>query len=412
MSEATDTVAIGTLPALGATPSHYHAWGIRKEREGEPLKSFQKEVLPVPEPKAGEILVQVMAAGINYNGVWAGLGKPISVFDGHKQEVHVAGSDASGVVWKVGPGVTTYKPGDEVVLHCNVTCGQCVFCNGGEPMACKKQQIWGYETPNGSFGQYTCVQAQQVLPKPAHLTWEEAASYGLTLFTAYRMLMGRAEVRPGEDVLVWGGAGGLGVFAVQLCNLIGARAIAVVSSPDKAALAMELGAFGTIDRREFKALEWKENETPADTKARMDGAKAFGRKIWEIIGEKKGPDVVFEHVGAATFPTSVFIANKFARIVICGATTGFNLNFDVRHLWMHQKSIIGSHFAHAGQCDAANRLVIQKRIRPVLTRTFSYDETPLSHDLMLRNQLHGTVAVLVGAPRTGLHNLKETLEAK
>jgi crotonyl-CoA carboxylase/reductase len=345
---------------------------------------------------------------VNYNGIWAGLGKPVSMFDVHKAPFHIAGSDASGIVYAVGPGVARHKVGDEVIVHCNNTCGQCEHCNGGQPLRCRDQKIWGYETPDGSFAQFTRVQAQQVLPKPSHLTWEEAASYGLTYFTAYRMLIDRAALKPGEDVLVWGGSGGLGVFAIQLCKLVGARAIAVVSSDDKAELARELGAHGVIDRREFADLQKRDGETPEQSKARAQATKAFGRRIWEILGEKKGPDVVFEHPGRATFEASVFLAERFGRIVICGATTGFDLSFDVRHLWMRQKSILGSHFADAGEATVANRLVEQGKIRPVLTRLFRWDEIPYAHQLMMENKLHGTVACLVGAPRPGLRTAAES----
>ena len=401
-------VPVGQCPELGVLPQRMHGYAIRRDREGEPLQSFQEEELPLWTLGPGEVLIKVMAAGVNYNGVWAGLGQPVSMFDAHGADYHIAGSDASGVVWQVGLGVTEWKIGDEVVVHCNNTCGRCQHCNGGEPLACRKQRIWGYETPDGSFAQFARVQAQQVLTKPPHLTWEESASYGLTYFTAFRMLMDRAKIQAGEDVLVWGGAGGLGVFAVQLCRLVGARAIAVVSSDEKAALATELGAYGVIHRQEFSDLQFRENETPEQTKARMNATKAFGKRIWEILGERKGPDVVFEHVGRATFPTSVFLAERFGRIVICGATTGYNLNFDVRHLWMRQKSIIGSHFADAGEATRANRLVLQKKIRPVMTRVFSWKEIPQAHQLMYENKLHGTVACLVGAPREGLRTLSET----
>ncbi len=406
-----EIVDVGRIPELGVVPQKMHAWVIRPERFGEPTKSFVSEAIETWEPGPGEVLLKVMAAGVNYNGVWAGLGQPVDVTRGHGLPFHIAGSDASGVVWKVGPGVTGLSVGDEVVAHCNATCGQCEHCNGGQPMACKKQRIWGYETPDGSFAQFTKVQAQQLLPKPPELSWEEAASYGLTYFTAFRMLMDRAHIQPGEDVLVWGGAGGLGVFAIQLCELVGARAIAVVSSEEKAKLAKELGAFGVIDRKDFPDLSYPEALTEESEGKWRAEVKRFGRAIWDILGEKKGPDVVFEHVGRATFPASVFLANRFGRIVICGATTGYDLTFDVRHLWMHQKSIIGSHFADAGEAHRANRLVHQGVIRPVMTRLFTWDEIPKAHQLMYENKLHGTVACLVGAPRPGLRNLKETLEA-
>ncbi len=397
-----EIVPVGKLPPLGVVPQRMHAFVIRPERFGEPMKSFVREEAPVWEAGPGEVLLKVMAAGVNYNGIWAGLGKPVNVLKGHGLDYHIAGSDASGVVWKVGPGVTEYEVGDEVVVHCNHLLN---------PGASEDQTIWGYETPDGSFAQFTRVQAQQLLPKPKHLSWEEAASYGLTYFTAHRMLVERAQVEAGENVLIWGGAGGLGVFATQLVSVMGGRGIAVVSSEDKAKLAMDLGAHGTINRKEFPNLAYRPNMTPEQEKARFDEVKRFGKKLWEIWGEKKGADVVFEHVGAETFPASVFLANKFGRIVICGATTGFNLTFDVRHLWMQQKRIIGSHFANADSARRANRLVEQGKVKPVLTELFTFDQIPEVHQKMYENKVYGTVSCLVGAPRPGLKTYEETLKA-
>ncbi len=402
MSERPEIVPIGQLPETGVVPEKMHAYVIRPERFGEPKQSFQEEELPVWSLGPDEVLVQVMAAGVNFNGIWAGLGKPVNVLKGHGLDFHIAGSDAAGVVWAVGSAVRDHKVGDEVVLHCNHLVN---------PGASDLQTIYGYETPDGSFAQFTKVQGQQVLPKPPHLSWEEAASYGLVYYTAHRMLIDRAKIEPGEDVLVWGAGGGLGVFAVQLCKVAGARAIGVVSSDDKAELVMQLGAHGVINRKEFPALQYRDGMTAEEEKAHVGDIKAFGKRIWDILGERKGPDVVFEHVGKATFPASVFLATKFGRIVICGATTGYNLNFDVRHLWMRQKRIIGSHFADADSASRANRLVIQNKIKPVMTRLFTWDEIPEAHQLMYENKLHGTVSCLVAAPRPGLKNLEETRAA-
>src|SRR5437870_8386079 len=237
----------GTLPATMA------AWVIRQEREGEPRDAFQIEEVEVPEPGAFEVIVRVMAAGVNYNNVWAALGKPVSVFgygDHPEYGHHIGGSDASGVVWKVGEGVTRWKPGDEVVIHCNQASYEDVEVHGLDPLAAPSQKIWGYETSWGSFAQFTKVQAQQLIPKPPNLTWEEAASYALTYFTAYRMLIDRCNMQAGNRVLIWGAAGGLGVFATQLCRLTGALACGVVSSVEKGALLEELGITGWIDRNE------------------------------------------------------------------------------------------------------------------------------------------------------------------
>ena len=278
------------------------------------------EDVPVPELGPNEVLVLVMAAGVNFNGVWAAAGKPVSVFRMHKEPFHIAGSDASGIVWKVGKEVRRWKVGDEVVIHCNQSCGQCPECNGLDPMACSEQKIWGYETSWGSFAQFTKVQAQQLVPKPKQLSWEDAASYGLTYFTAYRMLVGRAQVKPGDNVLVWGAAGGLGIFALQICKILGAN-------PDRRRLvagqvrhgASRSAPTGVINRKDF-AFAWHANETPEQTKKRMDETKRLGAEIRKLTGGKD-PDVIFEHVGQETFPASVFLCKRFGKIVICGATS-------------------------------------------------------------------------------------------
>src|SRR3712207_4186426 len=252
------------------------AWVIREERQGEPLDAFQLEEMEVPEPGAFEVVVRVMAAGVNFNNVWAALGKPVSVFRSHPEEDHhIGGSDASGVVWKVGEGVTRWKPGDEVVIHCNQASYEDPEVHGLDPLAAPSQRIWGYETTWGSFAQFCKVQAQQLLPKPQNLTWEEAASYGLTYFTAYRMLLDQVNLQSGMRVLIWGAAGGLGVFATQLCALAGADALGVVSSPEKGDLVRQLGAKATIDRNEFKGMMRRGGETPDEEKARFKESRRF-----------------------------------------------------------------------------------------------------------------------------------------
>src|SRR4051794_13931088 len=230
------------------------AWVIREERFGEPIDAFQLEEMETPEPGAFEVVVRVMAAGVNFNNVWAALGEPVSVFRYHPEDHHIGGSDASGIVWKVGEGVTRWKPGDEVVVHCNQASYEDVEVHGLDPLAAPSQQIWGYETTWGSFAQFCKVQAQQLLPKPQHLAWEEAAAYGLTYFTAYRMLMDQCSLQAGHKVLIWGAAGGLGVFATQLCTLAGADCVGVVSSDEKGALVEQLGAKGFVNRSEVAGV--------------------------------------------------------------------------------------------------------------------------------------------------------------
>ncbi len=396
--DASQVASVDTQP--GELPATMTAWVIRQEREGEPVDAFQIEEIESPQPAAFEVVVRVMAAGVNFNNVWAALGKPVSVFRYHpEEEHHIGGSDASGIVWKVGPGVTRWKPGDEVVVHCNQASYEDVEVHGLDPLAAPSQQIWGYETSWGSFAQFCKVQAQQLLPKPAHLAWEEAASYGLTYFTAYRMLMDQAELQAGHKVLIWGAAGGLGVFATQLCALAGADCVGVVSSDEKGALVERLGAKGFINRGEFAGMMRRGGETPEEEKARFGVSRQFAKRVKEILGD--APDIVFEHVGKATFPTSVFTVKPFGKVVICGATSGFDLDFDVRYLWMRQKQIIGSHFANAWQCHKANQLVSESKIRPVLWKTMSFSDVAHAHQLMHENKHAGKIAILVGATDVG-----------
>jgi crotonyl-CoA carboxylase/reductase len=384
----------GTLPPTMA------AWVIREDRQGEPLEAFQLEEMPVPEPAAFEVTVRVMAAGVNFNNVWAALGQPVSVFRYHDDDHHIGGSDASGIVWKVGEGVTKWKPGDEVVVHCNQASYEDPEVHGLDPLAAPSQRIWGYETTWGSFAQFCKVQAQQLLPKPTNLTWEEAASYGLTYFTAYRMLIDQSHLQAGLRVLIWGAAGGLGVFATQLCAMTGAECVGVVSSEEKGRLVKQLGAVDYIDRNEFAGMMRKGGEDPDAEKARFKESRRFCKVVEEKLGGQ--PDVVFEHVGQATFPTSVLAVKPFGTVVICGATSGFQLDFDVRYLWMRQKRIVGSHFANAWECNRANKLIEQGKIRPVLWRTLGFDGVAEAHQLMYKNQHLGKIAILVGAESEGL----------
>jgi crotonyl-CoA carboxylase/reductase len=384
----------------GELPSTMAAWVIREERFGEPMDAFRVEQIEVPEPGAFEVIVRVMAAGVNFNNVWAALGEPVSVFRYHPEDDHhIGGSDASGIVWKVGAGVTRWKPGDEVVVHCNQASYEDPEVHGLDPLAAPSQRIWGYETSWGSFAQFCKVQAQQLLRKPKQLAWEEAAAYGLTYFTAYRMLIDRCKLQPGHRVLIWGAAGGLGVFATQLCALTGADAVGVVSSEHKGKLVRQLGATGYINRSEFAGMMREGGESLDQEKARFKESRRFCKAVEDVLGGP--PDIVFEHVGKATFPTSVLVVKPFGKVVICGATSGYQLDFDVRYLWMRQKEILGSHFANAWEATKANELIEESKIRPVLWQTMGFEGVAEAHQLLRDNMHLGKIAILVGAASEG-----------
>jgi crotonyl-CoA carboxylase/reductase len=404
--DLTDVTEVGVEP--GTLPDTMAAWVIREEREGEPVDAFQLEQIEVPQPGAFEVIVRVMAAGVNYNNVWAALGQPVGVWrygDHPEYGHHIGGSDASGIVWKVGEGVTKWQPGDEVIIHCNQASYEDIEVHGLDPLAAPSQRIWGYETTWGSFAQFTKVQAQQLIPKPKNLTWEESASYGLVYFTAYRMLITQCNIQAGSKVLIWGAAGGLGVFATQLCKITGAQSVGVVSSAEKGELVERLGATGWIDRNEYAGMMRKGGESGDEEKARFKESRRFSKAVTEILGA--APDIVFEHVGQATFPTSVLTVKPFGKVVICAGTTGYNLDFDVRYLWMRQKQIIGSHFANAYECYKANELIEEGLIRPVLWRTMGFDGVAEAHQLMRENKHLGKIAILVGASEEGQGKTEE-----
>ncbi|MDE2759157.1 MAG: crotonyl-CoA carboxylase/reductase [Rhodobacteraceae bacterium] len=412
--EIKDLYQMGEIPPLGHVPKSMHAWVIRRERQGVPVDAMKVEVVDVPKIDSHEVLVLVMAAGVNYNGVWAGLGTPISMFDVHKAEYHIAGSDASGIVWAVGDKVRRWKVGDEVVIHCNQDDGDDEECNGGDPMFSASQRIWGYETPDGSFAQFTRVQSQQLMKRPQHLTWEESACYTLTLATAYRMLFGHRPhiLRPGQNVLVWGASGGLGSYAIQLINTAGANAIGIISDESKRDFVLDLGAKGVINRKDFNCWGQLPKVNSMEYKEWFSEARKFGKAIWDITGKGKNVDIVFEHPGQATFPISTFVVKRGGMVVICAGTSGYNLTMDARYVWMHQKRIQGSHFANLKQASQANQLVLEKRIDPCMSEVFGWDQIPDAHMKMYHNEHKpGNMAVMVSAPYPGLKTFEDVVEA-
>ena len=404
---------LGEMPPLGVVPPRMLAQVIRQERYGPPAGAFAVEEVEIPAELApDEVLVYVMAAGVNFNCVWAALGRPVDVIAARKNDpdyrpFHIGGSDAAGIVWKVGGAVTEIGVGDPVVIHCGTWRAGCPVARAaGDPMFSPTFRIWGFETNWGSFAQFTRVQAHQCLPKPRHLTWEEASVYMLVGATAYRMLAAWPPhtVQPGDVVLIWGGAGGLGCFGIQVAREMGGIPIAVVSSSDKVEFCRALGARGCIDRSRFDHWgpppHWNDRERYSEW---LQSARAFGSAIWDLVGERRNPRIVFEHPGEATLATSMFVCEPNGMVVICGGTTGYSAGVDLRYLWMRQKRLQGSHFANDEQAAALNRLVGQRKVEPCLSATLGFAEIPEAHQRMYENRHPpGKMACLVNAPRPGL----------
>jgi crotonyl-CoA carboxylase/reductase len=213
-------------------------------------------------------------------------------------------------------------------------------------------------------------------------------------------------------VLVWGASGGLGVFGVQLCAAAGANAIGVISDESKRDYVLGLGAKGVINRKDFSCWGQLPKVNSPEFNTFMTEARKFGKAIWDITG-KKDVDLVFEHPGEQTFPVSTFVAKRGGMIVFCAGTSGFNITFDARFVWMRQKRIQGSHFAHLKQASAANQFVIDRRIDPCMSEVFPWQNIPQAHTKMWKNQhAPGNMAVLVNAQRAGLRSFDDVLEAQ
>lgn len=418
MAEAKDLYELGETPPLGHVPKQMYASLIRQERFGDPQQAFQVEVVDVPALGPKQVLVWVMAAGVNYNNVWAALGRPVDVIGarqraGAMEDFHIGGSDASGVVWAVGDEVTNVQVGDEVVLSCGMWDEDAPDIQAGiDPIMSSSNRIWGYESNYGSFAQFTLVDHYQCHPKPPQLSWEAAAAYMLVGATAYRMLMGWEPnvVREGDPVLVWGASGGLGVMALQITKAKGGVPIAVVSDEAKFEMCRQLGAHGVINRRDEAFTHWGRLPDLDDGdafRAWTQGARAFGAKFWEALGERRNPKIVFEHPGESTIPTSVFLCDNGGMVVICAGTTGYNADVDLRYLWMRQKRLQGSHFANVEQCQALNQMVIDGEVDPVLSQVFAFEGVGDAHQLMYENaHPPGNMAVLVNATREGMTALE------
>jgi crotonyl-CoA reductase len=390
--------------------------------ERDPRRSLHVEEVPTPELAAGEALIAVMASSINYNTVWSSIYEPVSTFGfldryGHSHPdakrhdlpYHVIGSDAAGIVLRVGPGVNAWKPGDAVVAHClSVDLESPMGHN--DTMMDPEQRIWGFETNFGGLAELAVVKSNQLLPKPAHLTWEEAASPGLVNSTAYRQLVSRngAGMKQGDVVLIWGASGGLGSYATQYAINGGAIPVCVVSSPEKADLARAMGADLVIDRSAEGYQFWKDEHTQ-DPKE----WQRFGRRIRELTGGDD-VDIVFEHPGRETFGASVYVTRKGGTIVTCASTSGFMHEYDNRYLWMNLKRIVGSHFANYREAYEANRLIAKGMIHPTLSQTFALEDAGQAAYEVHRNAHQGKVGVLALSPEPGLgvtnHEMRARLE--
>jgi crotonyl-CoA reductase len=406
------------IAALELPESYRAAFVLREDTEmfegidsadKDPRKSLHLGQVPLPELAPDEAIVAVMASSINFNTVWTSIFEPLPTFGfldrlgkesvwgaRHALPYHVVGSDAAGVVLRTGSAVRNWKPGDRVTVHCNSVDDQDPSAHD-DSMLAANQRIWGFETNFGGLADLTVVKANQLMPKPTHLTWEEAAVNALCNSTSYRMLVGRnaAQMKQGDTVLVWGATGGIGGYAIQYVLNGGGTPIGIVSSPEKAALLNELGVEAVIDRKAEGYRFWSDEHTQDESEWRR-----FGKKVRSFYGED--PDIVFEHVGRQTMGASIFSCKRGGTVVTCAATSGYMVEFDNRHFWMKLKRLIASHFANYAEAWAANKLIDQGRIQPLLSAVYGLPDVGEAALKIHRNEHEGKIGVLCLAPREGL----------
>ncbi|TAN29676.1 MAG: crotonyl-CoA carboxylase/reductase [Actinomycetota bacterium] len=392
-------------------PEAYRAAFVKKDEismfkglpshEKDPRKSLHVEEVPVPEMAPDEVTVAVMASSINFNTVWSSIFEPLPTFEflsrlgrsgywekRHDLPYHVVGSDGAGVIIRVGSAVRNWKVGDKITIHCNYVDDQDPSAHD-DSMLSSNQRIWGFESNFGGLGDLTVVKANQIMPKPSHLSWEEAAVNALTNSTSYRMLVSQngASMRQGNVVLIWGASGGLGGYAVQYVLNGGGIPVGVVSSPDKVKLLNDMGVEAVIDRRAANYRFWKDDHTQDESEWRRLGAD-----IRRLVGDD--PDIVFEHPGRQTMGASVFVAKRGGVIMTCAATTGYMIEYDNRHLWMKLKSIKSSHFANYREAWEANRLLDNGMLYPIISKTYKLEDVGEAAYSVHHNQHEGKIGVL------------------
>jgi NADPH:quinone reductase-like Zn-dependent oxidoreductase len=323
--------------------------------------------MPTPSIGPGEVLVRVRAAALNHIDLWVRQGLPRL----RLAFPHIPGADAAGVVESVGAAVTRVRPGDKVMLSPGVSCGACQYCVAGQDNLCERYIILG-EHRHGTYAEFVNVPEANILPKPSHLTFEEAASMPLVFLTAWNMLVTNARLRVGETVLIWGAGSGVGSAGIQIAKLVGARVLAVAGSRWKLDKAAVLGADAGIDYREADVLE----------------------EVRRLTG-KRGVDVVFDHVGAATWQTSIKALMRGGRLVTCGATAGAEASTDLRYIFGRRLSIHGTWMGSKGELYDLMQAVEAGRLRPVVHQVFPWQQAVHAQDVMERSEHFGKLVLTV-----------------
>lgn len=317
-----------------------------------------------PKPKPDEVVFKVKAAALNYNDIWGMRGQPVAV-----PLPHVSGSDAAGEVIAVGEDVTSFKVGDRVVSHSNMSCRVCSACTDGREFDCIKRTIWGFQTgPTwGAYSEITHLPEVNVSKIPDNVSFDEAAAASMTLLTSWHMLVGRAKIRPGQTVLIMGGGSGVGSFGIQIAKLYNCTVIAT-ASPDKLDKLKEIGADYAVDHR-------KED---------------WGKEVYKITkdisaktGVSPGIDVSFDHIGQTHWNPQLTLLKYGGTLVSCGATTGYDAKTDLRHIFFKGTNILGSTQGTKAELDQGLYWMGKGKIKAIIDSVYSFENAAEAHTKML-----------------------------
>lgn len=330
--------------------------------------------IPVPEPGPGEVVFKVEAAALNYDDIWGMRGKPLPV-----PLPHISGSDAAGPVIAIGPGVKNVRVGDRIVSHGNLSCRVCKACTSGQEYNCKKRSIWGFETGPlwGGYCQYSRLPETNAVRIPFGVSYDDAAAASMTLLTSWHMLVGRARIQPHQIVLVMGGASGMGIFGIQIAKLFGCRVIGTASH-DKLTRLLSLGADYAVDHRKE---DWHRQ------------VRSIAAGLPKQYGEPSGVDVIFEHIGGAHWKRELGLLNYGGTIVTTGATTGYNADTDLRHIFFKGINILGSTQGTRAELEQGLYWLSQKRICSVVDSVFPLKDAALAHERMLCGKVFGKILI-------------------
>ena len=329
--------------------------------------------IPEPVPKPNEVIFRVKAASLNYDDIWGMRGKPLAV-----PLPHISGTDAAGEVTAIGDNVKNIKVGDRIVSHGNMSCRVCAACTDGREYDCRRRKIWGFETGPlwGGYCEITHLPEINVLKIPDNVSYEEAAAASMTLLTSWHMLVGRAKIKPGQIVLIMGGSSGVGIFGIQIAKLYGCTVIAT-ASPDKLEKLKELGADYAVDHRKE---DWHK-EVRAITK--------------EITGTA-GIDVIFEHIGGSHFNKELTLLKYGGTLVTTGATTGYDVPSDLRHIFFKGINILGSTQGTRAELEQGFYWMGQGKIKAIIDSVYTFDDAVSAHKKMLNGK--GLVGKIILKP--------------